>query len=67
MTRCAGSQGTGFACMVAGKQEPLDAARSACAVVSALAGVASWSVAGRRWCGPRWSGSVRGFGLDGVP
>lgn len=38
MTRCAGSQGTGFACMVAGMQEPLDAARSVCAVVSALAG-----------------------------
>lgn len=38
MTRCAGSQGTGFACTVAGMQEPLDAARSLCAVVSALAG-----------------------------
>jgi hypothetical protein len=38
MTRCAGSQGTGFACMVAGMPEPLDAARSVCAVVSALAG-----------------------------
>ncbi|GED88490.1 hypothetical protein TNCT6_55750 [Streptomyces sp. 6-11-2] len=37
MTRCAGSQGTGFACRVAGMQEPLDAARSVCAVVSALA------------------------------
>lgn len=38
MTRCAGPQGTGFACMAAGMQEPLDAARSVCAVVSALAG-----------------------------
>lgn len=38
MTRCAGWRGTGFACMVAGMQEPLDAARSVCAVVSALAG-----------------------------
>lgn len=38
MTRCAGSQGTGFACVVAGTQEPLDAARSVCAVASALAG-----------------------------
>lgn len=28
MTRCAGLQGTGFACMAAGVQEPLDAARS---------------------------------------
>jgi hypothetical protein len=25
MTRCAGPQGTGFACMVAGVQKPLDA------------------------------------------
>jgi hypothetical protein len=32
MTRCAGSQGTGSACMVASMQEPLDAARSVCAV-----------------------------------
>jgi hypothetical protein len=38
MTRCAGWRGTGFVCMVAGMQEPLDAARSVCAVVSALAG-----------------------------
>jgi hypothetical protein len=37
MMRCAGSQGTGFACMVAGMQELLDAARSVCAVVFALA------------------------------
>jgi hypothetical protein len=36
MTRCAGSQGTGFACMVAGMQEPLDAARSVCAVVQRI-------------------------------
>lgn len=36
MTRCAGWRGTGFACMVAGMQEPLDAARSVCAVASAL-------------------------------
>ncbi|MQY40561.1 hypothetical protein SRB17_85940 [Streptomyces sp. RB17] len=34
MTRCAGWQGTGFACMVTGMQEPLDAARSVCAVAS---------------------------------
>jgi len=33
MTRCAGSQGTVFACTVAGMQEPLDATRSVCAVV----------------------------------
>lgn len=26
MTRCAGWRGAGFACMVAGMQEPLDAA-----------------------------------------
>lgn len=38
MMRCTGSQGTAFACMVAGMQEPLDAARSVCAVVFALAG-----------------------------
>jgi hypothetical protein len=37
MTRCAGSQGTGSACMVAGLQEPLGAARSVRAVSSALA------------------------------
>lgn len=41
MTRCAGSQGTGFACMAAGMQEPLAAARSVCALVSALAGGSS--------------------------
>lgn len=140
MTRCAGSQDTGFACIVAGMQEPLDAARSVCAVVSALAGgspapaaspgdslasgtprvieiaytsarsthdrgrtrkyvvhttlicetkwpqstvsavggdalpvqpsaqvevvtaLAPWSLAGRRRCGPRWSGSAGGSG-----
>ena len=38
MTRCAGWRGTGFACMVAGMQEPLDAARCVCAGASALAG-----------------------------
>ncbi|MFE9313178.1 hypothetical protein ACFYM5_37175 [Streptomyces sp. NPDC006706] len=32
MTRGAGSQGTGFACMVAGVQEPLDATRSEAAL-----------------------------------
>jgi hypothetical protein len=36
MTRCAGSQGTGFACMLGGMQEPLDAARSVCAVVQRI-------------------------------
>ncbi|KUN76567.1 hypothetical protein [Streptomyces griseoruber] len=35
MTRCAGWQGTGFAWMVAGRQEPLDAARSVCAIALA--------------------------------
>ncbi len=38
MTRCAGCRGTGFVLMVAGMQEPLDAARSVSAVDSALAG-----------------------------
>lgn len=38
MTRCAGPPGTGFACTMTGMQEPLDAERSVCAVVSALAG-----------------------------
>ena len=37
MTRCAGWRGTGFACMMTGLQEPLDAARSVCAVASATA------------------------------
>lgn len=37
MTRCAGWRDTGSACMVPGLQEPLDAARSVCAVASALA------------------------------
>ncbi|MFD5540687.1 hypothetical protein ACFWIJ_23435 [Streptomyces sp. NPDC127079] len=34
MTRCAGWQGIGFACMVAGMQVLLDAVRSVCAVAS---------------------------------
>ncbi|GAA3494644.1 hypothetical protein GCM10019016_017440 [Streptomyces prasinosporus] len=42
MTRCTGGRGTGFARTPAGVQEPLDAARSACAVASAQAG---WSLA----------------------
>ncbi len=37
MTRCADWRDTGFACTVTGLQERLDAARSVCAVSSALA------------------------------
>lgn len=33
----AGRQGTGFVCMVTGMQEPLDAPRSVCVIVFALA------------------------------